>query len=385
MDPILMIHHIPSRHLLSKTVEFGGANFSPSKQQLIEQLIDIRLADTWENVNNPTSTRMSEMLKPPTDALPTTSYDMPLCASATHECMSHEIVGSASDDRFKTPDALVDNIFAKETIVIEIAVSEKNSSEGKGVNIRRGTKALSNTMHVTSSETHTQRALAVSAIKATAGSPVRVQLTTGCVALEDPLLMVPRNDGAKLWAPGLPVSTPPNCSTSTSFNCHLHAQIFTLERSRSDVQTHRHLRWYVEQPTAKTTESVDNNQQNMAEKRFVLERSKTSALIQNKLNPFDSSIFDNRPAFSRAAPSPPVRKKLSPVSRRLEPDPEAKQFTEQSKFLAVVGILDPVPVPPRRKVSPKALNTNIEINVDNVDDKGTSNNHNLDDDLIKFE
>lgn len=85
---------------------------------------------------------------------------------------------------------------------------------------------------------------------------------------------------------------------------------------------------------------------------FGLERSKTSALPSG-LQHANSSIFDNRPQFSRAAPSPPVRKKLSPNVRRAEKDSDVKLLNEQGKFLGSAGILDVAPVKPKRKVSPK--------------------------------
>ncbi|XP_053611722.1 uncharacterized protein LOC128675929 [Plodia interpunctella] len=195
---------------------------------------------------------------------------------------------------------------------------------------------------------------------------------------KDPLLLVPRNEGACLWAPSVPFSTVAACSINTSsFSCHLHTNGFTLERSKSDVQAHRHFRseskkatFYTDDKTAKTEQIISSNS-------FALERSKTSALFSNSSNHVDPSIFDNRPAFSRAAPSPPVRKKLSPASVRSDTSNIGKMITEQSQFLGTTGILDEIPVPPRRKVSPKNLEVPGTVDVDRQPQTSSE-------DLIKF-
>ncbi|CAG9796706.1 unnamed protein product [Diatraea saccharalis] len=199
---------------------------------------------------------------------------------------------------------------------------------------------------------------------------------------KDPLLLVPRNEGACLWAPAIPFSTTPACSVNTatsSFSCHLHTNSsFTLERSKSDVQAHRHLQSEYTKKTTFYTDDVKLKNELKAEKTSnKLERSKTAALFSGTTNPVDVSIFDNRPAYSRAAPSPPVRSKLSPSSRRVEVNNDVRTFTEQGKFLGATGILDEVPIPPRRKVSPKTLD--VPSNTNNTDDSSPSN-----EDLIKF-
>ncbi|CAG4965262.1 unnamed protein product [Colias eurytheme] len=145
---------------------------------------------------------------------------------------------------------------------------------------------------------------------------------------KDPLLLVPRNDGACLWAPSVPFSTVPACTVNTSsFSCHLHTNgAFTLERSKSDVQAHRHLRSeYQNKAIFYTNNDLDNE-------------PKT----------------DNKgPLYSRTAPSPPVRTKLSPSSRRTDMKKDINTFTEQGKILGQNSILDVAPIPPRRKISPK--------------------------------
>lgn len=88
------------------------------------------------------------------------------------------------------------------------------------------------------------------------------------------------------------------------------------------------------------------------------------------------SIFDNRPLYSRAAPSPPARKK--PPPRINDPSPETKQFVETGRGLAQTGILDSVPVPPRRKLSPRM--SEVAGNAA-ATDGNTKNNV---EDLIKF-
>ncbi|XP_035442076.2 sesquipedalian-1 [Spodoptera frugiperda] len=204
---------------------------------------------------------------------------------------------------------------------------------------------------------------------------------------KDPLLLVPRNEGACLWAPSVPFSTAPACTVNTSsFSCHLHTNgAFTLERSKSDVQAHKHFHAEYSQ---KSTFYTDDHKK-VTERRehssevYSLERSKTSALLPGSANPIDKTIFDNRPLYSRAAPSPPVRTKLSPSSRRVEMNQDVKVFAEQSRSLGITGILDEAPIPPRRKVSPKNLdipNPTIEItnNTASTDTDGGS------DDLIKF-
>ncbi|CAH0405464.1 unnamed protein product [Chilo suppressalis] len=199
---------------------------------------------------------------------------------------------------------------------------------------------------------------------------------------KDPLLMVPRNEGACLWAPAIPFSTTPACSVNTltsSFSCHLHTNnAFTLERSKSDVQTHQHLRSEYNKKTTFYTDDVKlTNEVKVVRPSNKLERSKTAALFSGSTNPVDVSIFDNRPAFSRAAPSPPVRVKLSPSSRRTEVNNEVRTFTEQGKSIGATGILDVVPIPPRRKVSPK---TSGDVpSSSNIYNSSQSN-----DDLIKF-
>lgn len=86
--------------------------------------------------------------------------------------------------------------------------------------------------------------------------------------------------------------------------------------------------------------------------------------------------------YSRAAPSPPVRTKLSPSTRRVEIRPDIKIVTDQSKYLATTSILDEAPIPPRRKISPK----NIEV-IHTVNTTVTSTSTNCQsegEDLIKF-
>lgn len=202
---------------------------------------------------------------------------------------------------------------------------------------------------------------------------------------QDPLLLVPRNEGACLWAPAVPYSTTPACTvntTSSSFSCHLHTNgAFSLERSKSDVQAHKHLQTeYVKKTTFYTDDHRVHSEikkDKTSSSSFALERSKTAAQFEGNTNPIDISIFDNRPAYSRAAPSPPVRTKLSPSVKRSEISCEVRSFTEQGKFLGASGILDEAPVPPKRKISPKT---------NNVDQNGGSDNqpHDPSEDLIKF-
>ncbi|XP_038207763.1 uncharacterized protein LOC119829365 [Zerene cesonia] len=157
---------------------------------------------------------------------------------------------------------------------------------------------------------------------------------------KDPLLLVPRNDGACLWAPSVPFSTVPACTVNTSsFSCHLHTNgAFTLERSKSDVQAHRHLRSeYQNNAIFYTNNDVDIKPKIDSQGMFCsLEKSKTSILTAS-LNPIDISIFDNRPLYSRTAPSPPN------------------------------SILDVAPIPPKRKISPKYSDNSV----------ASSSNHNL--------
>lgn len=200
--------------------------------------------------------------------------------------------------------------------------------------------------------------------------------------------MVPRNEGACLWAPSVPFSTAPACTvntTSSSFSCHLHTNgAFSLERSKSDVQAHKHLRTeYVKKTTFYTDDHKIHSEvkkEETSSSSFALERSKTAAQFtgSSKLpNPVDISIFDNRPAYSRAAPSPPVRTKLSPSNRRIEINCDVRTFTEQGKLLGATGILDETPIAPKRKLSPKT--NNIEQNVGS-----SSQSHDSGEDLIKF-
>ncbi|KAJ8735466.1 hypothetical protein PYW07_007086 [Mythimna separata] len=203
---------------------------------------------------------------------------------------------------------------------------------------------------------------------------------------KDPLLLVPRNEGACLWAPAVPFSTAPACTVNTSsFSCHLHTNgAFTLERSKSDVQAHKH---FHSEYTKKATFYTDDHKkteksEESSSEVYSLERSKT-ALLPVSMNPINTSIFDNRPMYSRTAPSPPVRTKLSPNTRRVEINHEVKVFAEQSRSLGITGILDEAPIPPRRKVSPKNFdiqNPTIEISGDNADRSQPDGS----DDLIKF-
>ncbi|KAL4716032.1 hypothetical protein ACJJTC_002797 [Scirpophaga incertulas] len=197
---------------------------------------------------------------------------------------------------------------------------------------------------------------------------------------KDPLLLVPRNEGACLWAPSAPFSSIPACTSNTSsnsFSCHLHTNgAFTLERSKSDVQTHQHFR---EEYSKKITFYTDDDKDIKLEKSKKLERSKTAALFSGCSNPIDISIFDNRPPYSRTAPSAPIRTKLSPLARRIDIKTDVKTITEQGKLIAASGILDQAPVPPKRKVSPKTSDVTINSNTENV-----SQTQNCSDDLIKF-
>lgn len=212
---------------------------------------------------------------------------------------------------------------------------------------------------------------------------------------QDPLLLVPRNEGACLWAPAVPFSTIPACSVNnSSFSCHLHTSngAFTLERSKSDVQAHRHLRTeFTKNTTFYTNENANSvefksttfytdghsDERESSKHTFGLERSKTSELLPGSLHHVNSSIFDNRPQYSRAAPSPPVRKKLSPNLKRVEKDNNMQLLNEQGKFLGSTGILDVAPVKPQRKVLPK----NIEIGISAAD---SSDNITSSQDLIQF-
>ncbi|XP_050670759.1 uncharacterized protein LOC126969405 isoform X2 [Leptidea sinapis] len=198
---------------------------------------------------------------------------------------------------------------------------------------------------------------------------------------KDPLLLVPRNDGACLWAPSVPFSTAPACTVnSNSFSCHLHTNgAFTLERSKSDVQTHSHLRdKYQNKTTFYTDTDIKTNEIKKNTQMYHIEKSKTS-ILTSSLNPIDISIFDNRPLYSRAAPSPPVRKKTSPNIRRNEINTDVQVFTEQGRSLGQDSILDVTPVPPKRKISPKYT----EVQADGINDSSNTEGK-LNEDLIKF-
>ncbi|CAH2238951.1 uncharacterized protein LOC120629019 [Pararge aegeria] len=203
---------------------------------------------------------------------------------------------------------------------------------------------------------------------------------------KDPLLLVPRNDGACLWAPSVPFSTVPACTTNTgSFSCHLHTNnAFTLERSKSDVQTHRHLKAeYNSKTTFYISDHSDREETKEESQNYALEKSKTSAFFTDSLNTVDISIFDNRPAYSRAAPSPPVRTKLSPGTRRIELNKDVKTIADQGKLksLGQLGILDVAPVPPKRKVSPRSLDNSSRGSENNISSEMLSDTS---EDLIKF-
>lgn len=209
------------------------------------------------------------------------------------------------------------------------------------------------------------------------GSDLTKKLKMNLFGLQDPLLLVPRNDGACLWAPSVPYSTVPACTVNTSsFSCHLHTNgAFTLERSKSDVQAHRHLKAEYSKKTTFYTEQHTKQSKSSSDKVFGLERSKTSAILPGSMQ-LDGSIFDNRPAYSRAAPSPPVRMKLSPASRRVERETEVRLLQQQGRLLGSTGILDEAPIPPRRKLSPK--------NLDNNETSDSRDNINNTEDLIKL-
>lgn len=197
---------------------------------------------------------------------------------------------------------------------------------------------------------------------------------------------MPRNEGACLWAPAIPFSTTPACTVNTSsFSCHLHTNsAFTLERSKSDVEAHRYFNNNRKQAKFYTDDEPKGEQPVPVSSchNFVLERSKTAALFDERASPFDESIFDNRPAYSRAAPSPPVRTKLSPAMRRVD-SPDVRAFVEDSRRLGTAGILDVAPVPPRRKLSPKHADEVVCVELSNNSSIKQTTELN-DDDLIKF-
>ncbi|CAK1544631.1 unnamed protein product [Leptosia nina] len=195
---------------------------------------------------------------------------------------------------------------------------------------------------------------------------------------KDPLLLVPRNEGACLWAPSIPFSTAPACTVNTSsFSCHLHTNgAFTLERSKSDVEAHKHLRSDYQTKTMFYTDDISKESEEK-HRVYSLEKSKTS-ILTSSLNPIDISIFDNRPLYSRAAPSPPVRTKFSPSSRRSDKD--IKFFTDQGKSLGHTSILENAPIPPKRKISPKQSDTPSEV-VNNISQVSSTKSS---EDLIQF-
>lgn len=195
--------------------------------------------------------------------------------------------------------------------------------------------------------------------------------------------MVPRNEGACLWAPAVPFSTTPACTVNTSsFSCHLHTNgAFTLERSKSDVQAYKNLHANYAKNTTFYTDKLEQAETKEEVQKFSLEKSKTSAILTSSMNPIDVSIFDNRPAYSRAAPSPPVRTKLSPNSKRSELMKETKLAKENEHLLGISGLPVEAPVPPRRKVSPKTSDNpsiHLESNV------STSKEITNSEDLIQF-
>ncbi|KAJ2947775.1 hypothetical protein O0L34_g9555 [Tuta absoluta] len=189
---------------------------------------------------------------------------------------------------------------------------------------------------------------------------------------KDPLLLVPRNEGACLWAPAVPFSTVAACTVNTSsFSCHLHTNGgFTLERSKSDVQAHKHLQSQFAKKTTFPHFYTDDIKPEKKEdlSAFSLERSKTSTQFSGSMNncqvsTVNTSIFDNRPPYSRAAPSPPARSKLSsPGPRRAAVPQDVRKVTENSKLFPTTSILDEAPVPPRRKISPRTLEIKKESN-----------------------
>ncbi|XP_047984917.1 uncharacterized protein LOC125225313 [Leguminivora glycinivorella] len=180
---------------------------------------------------------------------------------------------------------------------------------------------------------------------------------------KDPLLLVPRNEGACLWAPAVPFSTAPACTVNTSsFSCHLHtAGAFTLERSKSDANTHRHLR--TTNATFYTDEPSDGHKSDT--KVFSLERSKTSSLFKSQIESLEGSIFDNGKSIASCAPSPPARNRLCPAGTgpaRRGAGADVRALADSGRLLgaAAAGILGDAPVPPRRKVSPKPAHLNSD-------------------------
>ncbi|XP_063616816.1 uncharacterized protein LOC134790006 [Cydia splendana] len=169
---------------------------------------------------------------------------------------------------------------------------------------------------------------------------------------KDPLLLVPRNEGACLWAPAVPFSTAPACTVNTSsFSCHLHTSSpFTLERSKSDANAHRHAR--TNKSTFYTKETSDEDKGDT--KIFSLERSKTSAMFKSHIESMEGSIFDSGKLSVSCAPSPPARNRLCPLGPpRRELDADVQALAASGRLRGTAGILGDAPVPPRRKTSPK--------------------------------
>ncbi|XP_077296052.1 uncharacterized protein LOC143918176 [Arctopsyche grandis] len=189
----------------------------------------------------------------------------------------------------------------------------------------------------------------------------KIYLRTG----KDPLLMVPRNAGSMAWKPNEPKNIKTKLASKSSFVSHINDKSFftNVHRSKSSANVLD----AVNKSAVRDTSFLENSLPTY----LGVERSKTSVQVFQRLNPSSSNLSNSDPHFSvfysRSAPSPPPRKKNSP----LLPQRSAKNcvtYKSESEVVYDKVIFDndsmQPPLPPQRKNSPRNCAETAQKSVD---------------------
>lgn len=180
--------------------------------------------------------------------------------------------------------------------------------------------------------------------------------------------MVPRNLGSMTWRPN-DVSVEKDKTKKSGFTCHLEENyLASVQRSKSSVNI-------LGPPSASVDKSFLENSWAGNSK---VERSKTSVQVFSRLNPECSKLSFSDTHFGvsyhRSAPSPPPRKKNSPLLSR---NIIKSNKTELSNYDNSCYNIQP-PLPPQRKNSPKNFQDTSEKKISDKSEH-SSNTHKISD------